>query len=109
MIIHSHDNNPESEKHLSDNCKKFSQQCLKVLELLRQGKRLTTMNAPGYGILSLPRRIKDLRDHNGITNIVDEWDKDQRTKVWYMKFFTEVEKKIQKVKAENKMPKLFAE
>lgn len=93
MKIHKHENNPESQSHLTGNKEKFSAQCLKVLELLRQGKRLTTMSAPGYGILSLPRRIKDLRDHNGVENIVDEWDKVAGVKVWYMNFKTDAAKK----------------
>lgn len=89
MKIHSKENNPESHQHLNRNKAKFTKGCMKVLELLRQGKRLTTMNAPGYGILLLPRRIKDLRDLNGIKNIVDEWDESTGTKVWYMNFKTD--------------------
>lgn len=95
MKTHSRENNKESQKNLDENKGKFSRQCLKVLELLRQGKRLTTYNSPGYGILSLPRRIKDLRDYNGIENIVDEWDKEKGVKVWYINFKTDKEKKMQ--------------
>lgn len=73
LHTHLHENNKESQKHLEKNAKKFSRQCLLVLELLYQGKRLTTLNAPTYGIRSLPRRIKDLRDRNGITLIEDQW------------------------------------
>jgi hypothetical protein len=97
MKIHSKENNQESREHLAANKAKFSNGCLRVLELLRQGKRLTTINAPSYGILSLPRRIKDLRDHNGIENIVDEWDREKGVKVWYMNFKTEAEKQALKL------------
>lgn len=64
-LVHQHENNLESETHLEKNKKHFSAQCLKVCELLLIGKRLTTMNAPSYGILSLPRRILDLKE-NGV-------------------------------------------
>jgi hypothetical protein len=87
MTIHDRENNEESEEHLKENHKKFSQQCLKVLELLRQGKRLTTMNAPSHGILSLPRRIKDLRDYHGV-HIDEQWlldnDGKQTIKEWFI-------------------------
>jgi len=92
MRVHEYENNKESQDHLYENRAKFSQQCLRVLELLRQGKRLTTINAPGYGILSLPRRIKDLRDKNGIDNISDQWLIDEEgkrtTKEWFINFKT---------------------
>jgi len=96
MITHQHENNPESRQHLRANTKKFSNQCLKVLELLLQGKRLTTMNAPSYGILSLPRRLKDIRDHNGVTNISERWLLDEEgkkvIKQWFIDFKTDKEK-----------------
>jgi len=94
MKIHDNENNSESQEHLEENRERFSLQCLKVLELLRTGKRLTTINAPTYGILSLPRRIKDLKDKNGI--IID-WiwlhdDKGRKTiKEWYWKPKTDAE------------------
>lgn len=73
LHTHLHENNKESQQHLERNEKKFTKQCLLVLELLYQGRRLTTFNAPSYRISSLPRRIKDLRDRNGITIIKDQW------------------------------------
>lgn len=92
MKLHTEENNEESEKHLEENKTKFSQQCLRVLELLRQGKRLTTMNAPGYGILSLPRRVKDLKDKNGVV-ISDRWLQDEKgrntIKEWFIDEKTE--------------------
>lgn len=88
---HQRENNPESEQHLQENQKKFSRQCLKVLELLYQGKKLTTYSAPGYGILSLPRRILDLKE-NGV-KIDEHWltDKEgKRTvKEWFLNFKTD--------------------
>lgn len=101
LEIHELENNAESEQHLKENARKFSQQCLKVLELLYQGKKLTTMNAPSYGILSLPRRLKDLRDYNGI-HIDEEWLYDgngKRTvKQWSINFRTQKAKKEDVVK-----------
>lgn len=92
---HQRENNDESEKHLQENQKKFSKQCLKVWELLRQGKRLTTMNAPNYGILSLPRRVADLRE-NGV-HIDDQWlydsDGKRTIKEWFINFKTHRETK----------------
>ena len=93
---HQRENNPESEQHLQENQKKFSRQCLKVLQLLYQGKRLTTIIAPSYGILSLPRRIKDLKD-NGV-HIDEKWLTDEngkRTiKEWFMNFKTANKKDV---------------
>lgn len=87
LKTHLHENNKESQTHLEENEQKFSQQCLKVLELLNQGKRLTVLNAGGYGISSLPRRIKDLRDRNQVKNIIDEWVKDHKGKKLYKEWF----------------------
>ena len=93
---HQRENNAESEQHLQENQKKFSKQCLKVLELLYQGKRLTTYSAPGYGILSLPRRILDLKE-NGV-EIAERWLTDENgkrtVKEWYMNFKTPSKKEI---------------
>lgn len=86
MKVHTKENNSESQQHLEENKKHFSQQCLRVLELLRQGKRLTTANAPSYGILSLPRRIKDLRDHNGV-EIAEAWRTDENGKKTIKEWF----------------------
>lgn len=102
LEIHELENNAESERHLKENAKKFSQQCLKVLELLYQGKKLTTMNAPSYGILSLPRRIKDLRDYNKVHIIEEEWIRDANgkkiVKQWFINFRTQKAKKEDVVK-----------
>lgn len=90
LEVHDQENSQESQDHLEENRVKFSKQCLKVWELLRQGKRLTTMNAPTYGILSLPRRVADLRE-NGV-HIDDQWLYDsegKRTvKEWFINFKT---------------------
>lgn len=100
LQTHLQENNNESQVHLEKNAIKFSRQCLMVLELLYQGKRLTTLNAPTYGIRSLPRRIKDLRDRNGITIIQDQWlDKNGNPcvgtgeqKEWFIEFKTQKSK-----------------
>lgn len=87
LFIHGFENNQESQQFLNENRYRLSQQCKKVLELLEKGIRLTTANAPGYGILSLCRRIKDLKDYNGI-QINETWVTDQEGKrlykMWYL-------------------------
>jgi hypothetical protein len=87
LRTHLRENNPESQKHLEDNEQHFSQQCLRVLFLLYRGKKLTTFNAPILGVRSLPRRIKDLRDINGI-HVDDKWVYDDTgkkvEKVWFI-------------------------
>lgn len=87
LEIHWKENNPESRQHLQENKDHFSDQCRKVLELLKSGVRLTTLNAPGYGILSLPRRLKDLKDYNGIEikeTWVKNWEGKRLYKEWYL-------------------------
>lgn len=114
MKLHSKENNDESQQHLEENKEKFSAQCLKVLELLRQGKRLTTMNAPSYGILSLPRRIKDLRDHNAI-HIDEKWKEDDDgnkiCKEWFINQVTQKQfnAKTKKTEVATNQAALFIE
>ena len=94
-MIHEKENNPESQSRLDKNKKHFSKQCLKVLELLLQGKRLTTINAPSYGILSLPRRLKDLRENGIFVN--ERWitppNSSVEIKEWFIQERTQKEKK----------------
>lgn len=78
FTIHEVENNLESNQHLSENRKHFTEQCKKVLELLEKGIRLTTINARDYRILSLPRRIADLKE-NGIV-ISEKWIKNSEGK-----------------------------
>lgn len=88
LQTHLHENNPDSQSFLQENEQKFSDQCLKVLQLLNMGIRLTVADAMSRGISSLPRRILDLKERNNITNIKDEWVKDTNGKrlykVWYI-------------------------
>jgi hypothetical protein len=93
--LHTHlrENNKESQKHLEENAKKFSQQCLMVLEMLNQGVRLTVKKAVNNGISSLPRRIKDLRDRNGIDYIQEEWVTDSNGKRLYKEWFMTITKR----------------
>jgi hypothetical protein len=90
--LHTHlqENNAESQKHLEQNAAKFSQQCLKIMELFNQGKRLTVASAMSYGISSLPRRLKDLKDRNGITSIKEQWIKDTKGKNLYKEWWIEI-------------------
>lgn len=88
LQTHLRENNPESQSVLEENEKKFSAQCLKVMELLNKGERLTVKSAlVNHGIGSLPRRLLDLKERNGITDIKEEWVKNSEGKrlykVWY--------------------------
>lgn len=70
--VHAHENNTESQRHLNANRVKFSAQCQRVFDMLMDGKRLTVLEAhASYGISSLPRRVKDLKD-NGV-QLEDLW------------------------------------
>lgn len=90
MELHNRENNLDNEKHKSANEERFSEQCRKVLELLKSGVVLTTGKAlTEFGIGDLRRRIKDLKDMNGIKDIQWRWhlDKDGNTtrfKEWFM-------------------------
>lgn len=88
MQTHIHENNSESLFHLEENEQKFSDQCLMILNLLNQGVRLSVKLAiDQYGVASLPRRIADIKERNGITNIQDEWIKDGNGKRLYKEWF----------------------
>jgi hypothetical protein len=86
IFIHSVENNSESQAHLNENRAHFTDQCKKVLALLESGVRLTTVSAVDYHILSLPRRILDLKQ-NGV-KIEEEWLTGlgkRKIKVWFKK------------------------
>lgn len=93
FTVHEIENPPEQQEHLDNNREYFSKQCTKVFGLLMEGKRLTVLNAiTEYGVASLPRRLKDLKE-NGV-HINDEWvvinpDK-PKIKVWFMNEETKV-------------------
>lgn len=62
QIVHTHENNSESEQILNDNKDHLNKQCKLVHDLLKKGIRLTVRDAiVTYGISSLPRRILDLK------------------------------------------------
>lgn len=89
---HYKENNPDSERHLHENEEHFNEQCKKVLTALRKGIVLTMKNAiTEFDVGDLRRRIKDLRDINGVTGITDEWVHDDegksKYKIWYMPEF----------------------
>lgn len=66
--VHQHENNSASQHHLEKNKNHFKAQNKKVLDLLMSGKRLTVLGAANdYQVMSLPRRIGDLREINKIT------------------------------------------
>lgn len=65
MRIETHDreNNSESEGYLNENKPRLARQCERVLDLLKNGKRLTVRSAMlEHGVSSLPRRILDLKE-----------------------------------------------
>lgn len=76
------ENNSESQQILEANKDKINASCRKVLELLKEGHHLTVRDAIVYhNISSLPRRIKDLKEHG-----IDIKDRliDGRYKVYYL-------------------------
>lgn len=85
--LHDRENNEESEKHLKENHKKFSAQCLKVLQLFLDGKRLTVLSAYSFGVSSLPRRVLDIKE-NGI-HVDDKWIIDDKGKRLHKEYFIE--------------------
>ncbi len=93
MHTHIWENNEESQKFLEENADKFGEQCLKIMRLLFQGKKLTVIIAVSHGITSLPRRIKDLRDRNNVTCIKDEWVFDGNGKKLYKQWFINIAKR----------------
>src|SRR5689334_5880392 len=97
--IHSRENNDASEDFLNENYDKFSKQCVFVLKLLKSGERLSVPKALGLGIMSLPRRIMDLKV-NGI-EIKDEWIKDTNGKRIMKEWFIELPKEPTKESAQE--------
>lgn len=88
MQIHAKENNPDSQANLDENRVKFSGQAAYVLALLRKGYKLTRKSAMvDFGIMSLERRCKDLRDYHKI-DIKAEWvlkeDGKRSHKIYYL-------------------------
>lgn len=89
--VHVRENSAINEKHLNDNRQKFTGQCGIVLSLLQKGIVLSSYSAMvQYKIGHLPRRIKDIRDELGITNIEDQFEYDDsgkttRNKIWFIR------------------------
>jgi hypothetical protein len=95
-ILHRHENNPESQKHLEENEQKFVGQCAIVISLLEKGIVLSTYTAiTNYRIGHLARRIKDIRDSDSykkgaVKKIEDQYEYDSqgkitRNKIWFMR------------------------
>ena len=62
-VLHTHENNRESQQQLEDNKFRFTGQCAFVWSLLLKGVKLTSRDAMlKYNIGHLARRIKDLKD-----------------------------------------------
>jgi hypothetical protein len=88
--LHARENNQESEDFLNENHERLSKQATYVLKLLKRGERLTVPKALGLGIMSLPRRIMDLKE-SGI-EIKDTWLKDSNGKRIMKEWFIEIPK-----------------
>jgi hypothetical protein len=93
FMIHEHENNHESKKHLEENREMFSEKCERVLRLLRSGVRLTVYDAlVKYDVSSLPRRIKDISDFyknkNQESPIKSDWVK-ENGKSKYKEYYIE--------------------
>lgn len=85
LFVHNYENNNESQKHLDENRTHFNKQCQRLYEILMTGEVLTVENAViNHKIMSLPRRIKDLRK-NGVM-ISEEWNRNAKPKVkeWFV-------------------------
>lgn len=109
MELHNRENNLENEKHKNANEERFSEQCRKVLELLKSGVVLTTGKAlTEFGIGDLRRRIKDLKDMNGIKNIQWRWHLDKEGKTTRFKeWFIELDKRPTKGAVVKKFERLI--
>jgi hypothetical protein len=91
LQIHETENNNESQGFLNENHERIKECCMKVLRILNQGKKLSVLSAHSeYGISSLPRRIKDLRDVHGIRGIKDEWVTDAGGKRLYKQWYRDI-------------------
>lgn len=91
LEIHDRENNEDSQSFKDENAEKLKSDCMKILRLLNQGKRLTVKNAvKEHDISSFPRRIKDLRDLNGIKNIKDDWVRNAKGKRLYKEWWMDI-------------------
>ena len=62
-LLHTRENNLESETILKNNETHLNNKCKQTLDLLQSGIKLTVWSAlVDYGISSLPRRCKDLKE-----------------------------------------------
>jgi len=89
QIVHTRENNPESEANLRKHAVKFNRQCEAVFTSLMLGHELTTHSALmglrlGHGTICighLPRRIADLRE-KGVA--ISTRKTDGGYNVWFM-------------------------
>ncbi len=84
--IHRRENNIESQAHLEENEIHFSEQCKRVLQILRTGIRLTRISAATeYKIMSLERRVADINQGNEI--IKKSWVTDETGKKLFKEYY----------------------
>lgn len=108
MEIHIHENNKDSLATIEQNEEKFGKQCLAIYKLLKGGIVLTVRDALlNHGISSLPRRILDLTEKNGIKDIKSEWVLDEKGKRSHKKWFCEIPKPPTKKEITTKFSELL--
>lgn len=80
--IHQKENNQESQDILNRHSAHFSEQCNKIIHLLRTGHRLTVKSAlVEHNIGDLRARIRDIRMH---IPVKDEFLPNSRSKVYFL-------------------------
>lgn len=68
-MIHTTENNSDTQRHLFENRQKFKSDAEYLLNLLKDGKELSNMNVAMMGIES--RRLRDL--YASIENVKRKW------------------------------------
>jgi hypothetical protein len=95
--VHTRENNPDSSRSLDEHLEGFGDSCRLVYNALMSGQHLTVRGAMLSEISAhLPRRIKDLRDKNGI--LISDENIGQGRKAYYM---TPEQMAMNKVKMEG--------
>ena len=87
MLVHQHENNPDTQEFLKSNGEKFQGDCLTAMRLMFSGIRLTSQDCwVKYGIND--RRLRDC--HNARPDTVKkEWKLNEQGKRMYVEYFIE--------------------
>ena len=83
--IVSAQNNAASTEHYEKKKKKFGGDRRKVFDHLMNGGEITFLEAANnFGVMSLPKRIEEMRKQFGV-HISDRWNNQNRDfKIWFM-------------------------